>query len=162
MTVLDSMEDRIVSANDNDDDAERRDTFRMPMSHQVHQAKLKVGKTLVQVQVLDESAGGFLISGQRIPKTNPGDGVELFNSNGAHFLRLAWRRNVDGETRLGLQRSWQAPPQEESPLLIWLVAAVVIGIGVGFVTAMNGQANVFQQLLETQQTVTNAADGTQQ
>ena len=130
MSALDA---RIVDTDTADVD--RRDTFRMPKTEDVQQAKLKIGKKLVYVKVLDESAGGFLVSANRVPKTKAMEGVELFHSSGAHSLRVAWRRNVDGRTRLGLQRLCPSPPKEESPWLIWLVAAVVIGIGVGFVAA---------------------------
>ena len=99
----------------------------MPKPDEQQQAKLKIGKKLVYVQVLDESAGGFLVSANRIPKTQPMESVELFHTSGAHCLRVAWRRNFDGRTRLGLQRMVQTPPKQESPWLIWLVAAVVIG-----------------------------------
>lgn len=149
MSLLD---ERLVDATP---DAERRDSYRMPKTESLQQAKLKIGKKLVEVQVLDESAGGFLVSASRMPKTNPMDSVELFHSSGAHFLRVAWRRNVDGRTRLGLQRLCQAPPKPESPWLIWLVAAVVIGIGVGFVAAASDHPNLFDRLLNTGHQISN-------
>ena len=130
-------------------DADRRDSFRMPKPDQMRCAKLKIGKQLVEVQVLDESAGGFLVSANQIPKTNAMETVELFQPSGAQFLRVAWRRNVDGRIRLGLQRLCQSPPKQESPWLIWMVAAVVIGIGVGFVAATSGHPNLFDRMPNT-------------
>lgn len=149
---MSTLEERIV---DTTDDSERRDTFRMPKSEELRNAKLKVGRKMVNVQILDESAGGFLISGQRIPMTKPMDTVELFNVAGAHYLSVAWRRNVDGRTRLGLQRIPHAPPKPESPWLVWLVAAVVLGIGVGFVAATSKNPNALQRLLNGNRVVVN-------
>ena len=151
--IMSTIEDRIVDVSK---DADRRESYRMPKQGAT-EAKLKIGRKLLEVQVLDESAGGFLVSGLKIPDTSPTDTVELFHISGAHFLRVAWRRNIDGKTRLGLQRVCHAPPKQESPWLIWLVAAVVIGVGVGFVAATNNRPNIFDQLLNGGRVVNQSA-----
>ncbi len=137
------------------EDAERRDTYRMSKQDYQRDAQLKIGRKLVEVQVLDESAGGFLISGRSLPKTKPMDTVELFNSNGAHCLRVAWQRKVDGRTRLGLQRLCHTAPEPESPWLFWLVLAVVMGIGVGFAAATIRNPNAIERILNPGRAVVN-------
>ena len=137
-------------------DPERRDSYRMPKVEGTQQAKLKVGRKLIDVEVLDESAGGFLLCASKMPNTDAMACVELFNSTGAHFLRIAWRRNVDGVTRLGLQRQFHPPVQPESSWLIWVVAAIVIGIGIGFVAASGRHTNLLDQLLEKSHAISNS------
>ena len=149
-----TVESRIIDPSDLD--SERRETYRMPKSSEQQHAKLKIGKKLVAIQVLDESAGGFLISADKLPQTDPMQTVEMFSSNGAHYLRVAWRRNVDGRVRMGLQRLCHAPPQPESPWVVWLAAAVAIGIGVGFVTATSKHPNLMDRILHTGHVATQA------
>lgn len=155
---MSALDERIVEV----ECSERRDTFRMPKTESLQSAKLKIGKKLIDVTVLDESAGGFLISANRIPDTKSLQNVELFHTSGAHFLRIAWRRNVDGLARMGLQRLCQAPAKPESPWLVWFVAAVVAGIGVGFVAATSNNPNLLDRVLDSSQVIENSTIDTPQ
>lgn len=149
---MDTPEDRIVGTTDSQD---RRQTYRMAKPKSQCNAKIKLGKRKFDVEVLDESAGGYLISGFRLPVTNLMETVELFNYQGAHCLRVAWRRNIDGRTHMGLQRQGYMPEQSESPWLVWLVAAIVFGIGLGLLFATRNNPYIMHQLHNSRHTITN-------
>lgn len=135
-----SVDDRIVTAEETD--PERRSSYRMASFEETKVAKLKVGKKIIKVTIVDESAGGFLIETDKSLSVKPPNQVELFTSGGAHLLRVAWKRNVEGCTRLGLQRLFQAPSQSGSPWLVWLIAAMVIGIAFGVIASDGNLENL--------------------
>ena len=136
--MVQTLDDRIVDIEQENKD--RRESYRMAgFGGDIRTAKLKVGSKMVEVDILDESAGGFLIAAKRFPKIKKNKNeVELFTSGGAHLLRVAWQRKVDGHERLGLQRLCKAPSRQESPWGVFLVAAVVIGLGAGLVASKKG------------------------
>jgi len=136
--MVQTLDDRIVDIEQENKD--RRESYRMAgFGGDIRSAKLKVGSKIMEVDLLDESAGGFLIAAKALPKVKDSNSqVELFTSGGAHLLRVAWRRKVDGHERLGLQRLCQSPVRHESPWLVWLAAAIIIGLGVGLIVTTKG------------------------
>ena len=111
--------------------------------------KLKIGSRLVEVEILDESSGGFMVGGKKIPKTLATKPVHLVNSSGSHPLRVVWRRTVDGQTRMGLQRlpehiNWK----QESSWFIWMLAAMILGFGIGYVVAFRDQHDLAKRIVE--------------
>ncbi len=138
--MVQTLDDRIVDIEQ--ENKERRESYRMAgFGGEIRKAKLKIGSKIVEVDLLDESAGGVLVAAKRFPKQkNKNSTVELFTSSGAHLLRVAWRRTVDGHERLGLQRVCQAPASHGSPWLVWVAAAIIIGLGVGLIATANGNS----------------------
>ena len=122
----------------------------MPQPGGCGHGKLRIGTRSISVDILDESAGGFMIAAEKIPRNIPvAKPIELITSSGRHPLRIVWRRNVDGETRLGLQRLpdeilWR----EESSWFVWMVAAVVLGFGIGYMAAFRDQDNMINKIVE--------------
>lgn len=141
-----SIEDQI---NEDRSDEERRDSRRMPQPGGVGRGKLRVRNRMVDVEVLDESAGGFMISAVSIPKTDATKPVELINASGRHPLRVVWRRTVDGKTRMGLQRlPEELVWRQESSWFIWMLMAVILGFGVGYVVAYRDQDGLARRIVE--------------
>ena len=121
---------------------ERRTTVRMSTSTGPVEALLRVGQKKVSCTVLDESAGGFLISGRRFPKTAPNVPVLLITTAGTHPLRVVWRRKADGETRMGLQRLPEGSVvlRQDSSWIVWLILALLFGFGGGYYFAFRENA----------------------
>lgn len=141
-----TLDDRIVRQKLNED---RRDSMRMPRAGGTAFGKLRVGSKTVKVSILDESAGGFMISAPRVPKTNASQPVELINYSGRHPLRVVWRRAIEGETRIGLQRlpeniAWR----QESSWFVWMLAATILGFGIGYVVAYRDQHDLARRIVE--------------
>jgi hypothetical protein len=114
----------------------RRDTLRMAQPDGCVEAKLKVRNRISPCIIVDESAGGYLISGKKFPMTPPTEPVELHTSAGRHALRVVWRRKVDDEIHIGLQRLpdeflWR----QDSSWMIWMVLAILVGFGGGYLFA---------------------------
>ena len=152
-----TLDDRIVKEKA---DPNRRDSLRLPQPEGHGFAQLRVGSRTVVVEVLDESAGGFMVSGDKVPTHKPAVPVELTHRSGKHVLRVVWRREVDGTTRLGLERlpdhiTWR----RDSSWIIWVLAAIIIGFGGGYVAAFRDQDELVQRIVDlslSQRTVENS------
>lgn len=141
-----NIEDQLTDDRSND---ERRDSRRMPQAGGIGRAKLRVRNRIVEVDVIDESAGGFMISAPSIPKTDATKPVELINGSGRHPLRVVWRRTVDGKTRMGLQRlPEELVWRQESSWFIWMLMAIILGFGVGYVVACRDQDGLARRIVE--------------
>ena len=131
-----TLDDQIVNHRLLDD---RRDTCRMQHPGDAAIGKLRIGSKTVVVEILDESSGGFLVSADEVPETSAAQTVELLGDSGRHPLRIVWRREVEGRTRIGLQRipeeiAWR----EDSSWVIWMLAAIILGFGIGYFRRVSG------------------------
>ena len=139
-----TLDDRIVDERLLDD---RRDTCRMPQPGGEGFGKLRIGSKLVTVELLDESAGGFMVAAERIPRMSPTQPVELISASGRHRLRVVWQSAVDGKKRLGLQRLPQEiGSRDESSWVIWMLVAIIIGFGAGYLISFRDQDSLAGQL----------------
>jgi hypothetical protein len=120
----------------------------MAQPKECESAKLKISNKLIACEILDESAGGYLISGKRFPKTPANLPIELHTSAGRQALRVVWRRKVDDEVRIGLQRLpddflWH----QDSSWIIWMMCAIIVGFGGGYLFAFRDQPmNIADQI----------------
>jgi hypothetical protein len=140
-------DNRIVNERLTDD---RRGSCRMPQPGSGYgTAELRIHKKTVTVDVLDESAGGFMVAADKIPKTQATNPVELTNDSGRHALRVVWRRTVHGKTRMGLQRlSEELVWRQESSWFVWMLCAIILGFGIGYVVAFRDQDGLANRIVE--------------
>ena len=133
-----TLDDRI--ADPSQEEVDRRSSHRMPLpggpddAHKL--AKLRVGSKNFPVKILDESAGGFLVEldGRRSISTKKP--VELVSVGSRQMLQVIWEREVEGKTRIGLQRATQPlRARGESSWFIWMLAAIIFGLCLGYIAA---------------------------
>lgn len=141
-----TLDDRIVHENLEDD---RRGTLRMPQPGGGGHGQLRIGSKTVVVEILDESAGGFMVAADKLPKTPPTQPIDLINISGRHPMRVVWRRNVDGQVRLGLQRlpenlQWRS----DNTWFVWLLLAMIVGFSIGYVVAFRDQHDLARRIAE--------------
>ena len=141
-----TLDDRIVHEKLDDN---RRNTLRMPQPGGGGHGQLRIGSKTVVVEILDESAGGFMVAAEKLPKTPPTQPIDLINISGRHPMRVVWRRNVDGQVRLGLQRlpetiQWRP----DSSWFVWLLAATILGFSIGYVVAFRDQHDLARRIAE--------------
>lgn len=143
--MLNTIDDRIVSSDPELED--RRNGVRMAPNSQPRIGTLFVGSRKVKCEVLDESAGGFLIVADKIPPTLATKPVELHVGNQQCILRVVWRREVEGQVRIGLQRLPESIVwRQQSSIFAWMLAAVMIGFGTGYVYAFRHQPGPAKQI----------------
>lgn len=147
-----TLDDRI--ADQSQEDIDRRSSHRMPppggADEVQHLAKIRVGSKKIPVKILDESAGGFLVEldgRQAISAKKP---VELISHGSCQMLQVIWEREVDGKTRIGLQRaSQQLQVRSESSWFIWMLAAIIFGLCLGYIVANRDyRDNIAQRFAE--------------
>lgn len=102
-----------------------RQAVRIPPT--VDQGTLAIGSRRIACRIVDESAGGFLIIADRMPKVLASKSIQLISDQGRTDLRIVWRREVSDGVRVGLQRipeslSWK----DESAWPIWVLAATIL------------------------------------
>lgn len=94
--------------------------------------RLRIGTRLIPVQVLDTSAGGYLVEINGGPKLRPDQPVELISNSGRQLLRVIWQRKIENKTNMGLQHvPHEMPWRQDSSWVIWMIAAVILGLGFG-------------------------------
>lgn len=121
----------------------------MPQAGGYGVAELRIGTKKKEVEVLDESAGGFMVSlNERLPTIKTSTKFELVNSSGRHPLVLVWRRNVGKSTRLGLQRLPEHTLSQEPSWMIWMIAAMIFGFCIGYVVAFRDQEGFAKDLVD--------------
>lgn len=140
-----TLDDRIVDQSQQEE-TDRRSSHRMPLpggtdeSH--HLAKLRVGSKKIPVKILDESAGGFLVELEGRRSVSTKKPVELISAGTRQMLQVVWAREVDGKTRVGLQRASQhLRARGESSWFIWMLAAIIFGLCLGYIVANRDQGN---------------------
>lgn len=133
-----------------DTQEDRRNGRRFPRAGALGLAQLRVGRKTVVVEVLDESAGGFMVAAMRIPgKASSTALVDLITTAGLHPTRVIWRRNVDGRVRLGLQRLPEnTVRRRDSSWFGFLLTAVVFGLALGYLAASQNQEALVQRVIE--------------
>lgn len=132
MTVSDSIDDLIVEAEKVGSD--RRTAYRIPQTGDLRFGLLRIGSKRFEVEILDESSGGFMVCADRVPsECVAGAGAELIRITGRQPVRVAWAHADNGVLRLGLQRDNAVEElRAESPWLIWMILAVIFGFATGF------------------------------
>ena len=143
--MIQTLDDRIVEDRLLTD---RRDSRRMPQPGGFGVAEFRIGSKKKIVEVLDESAGGFMVAiDERLPAIKPSTPLEIVNNSGRHPLVLVWRRNVGKSTRLGLQRLPEHMTSQEPSWIIWMIAAIILGFCVGYVVAFRDQEGLAKDLV---------------
>ena len=139
-----TIDDRIVEQTDYSD---RRASTRMPCSGSP-EGQLRVGPRRMPIQLIDESAGGFLIETTRVPKNLGKKPFALVNHTGRHLVRVVWMREVEkGKFRIGLQRVPQLlDDRKDPPWFMWLLVAVAAWFILAFLMVKT-QPNFVRRIL---------------
>ncbi|MCE5267770.1 MAG: hypothetical protein LLG00_07780 [Planctomycetaceae bacterium] len=93
--------------------SDRRGSYRFPAADALL-ARLVVGEKSCDVQITDESAGGFGVRTCEPLEVNQGDVVQLRTDSGWFELRVARVEQPDGEVALGLERIRELPMVADS------------------------------------------------
>lgn len=133
---------------------DRRDSVRMVAQLRSETGtRVRIGTRSIPANVLDTSAGGYLVEVNGSPKTQPDQPVELISDSGRQLLRVVWQRKVENKTNMGLQHvHHELPWRQESSWVIWMIAAVVVGLAFGAYLAL-GDKFQFGHHLFTRNTV---------
>lgn len=133
-----------------DSQDDRRIGSRFPRAVGLGLAQLRVGRKTLVVEVLDESAGGYMVAAMRIPKKASSTArVDLITTAGLHPTRVIWRRNVDGRVRLGLQRLPEnMGPRSDTSWFGFMLFAVAFGLALGYLAASQNQEALVKRVIE--------------
>jgi len=113
----------------------RRESHRMPPLAGSEWASIKIGSREFECEIIDESAGGYQVSGQMLPATPPTTIVELTRSAECHRLQVVWQKRVDGTTvHMGLQRLLEEElvVPSNSTRMIAMFVAIILGLVSGY------------------------------
>lgn len=134
--------------------ADRRASTRMPCTGSA-EGQLRVGPRRMPIQLIDESAGGFLIETTRVPKNLGKKPFALVNHTGRHLVRVVWMREVEkGKFRIGLQRVPQLlDDRKDPPWFMWLLIAVAAWCILAFLMVRT-QPNFVKRILNRPATQT--------
>lgn len=131
------------------EDLERRATRRMPQLSMLCEGQLRIGGRKVPIEVIDESAGGFMVEAGRLPRNLAAKRLEISNHTGRHPVRVVWQRKVDsGKTRLGLQRMPELLEASPEPSwIIWVAVAFVAWVMLSY-SVVASRPKFLQRILE--------------
>ena len=112
----------------------RRESYRMPRPAGAGQATVTIGSDDFECEILDESAGGYQISGTTLPLVAPERLVQLRYGTECHRLRVVWRRKVGDAIRFGLQRDFEQEVARQSnySLMMGLLVVAVLVVAGGY------------------------------
>ena len=109
--------------------------------------RLRIGSRSIPVNVLDTSAGGYLVEINGTAKAQPDQPVELITDAGRQLLRVVWQRKIENKTNMGLQHvPHETPWRQDSSWVIWMIAALILGLGFGSYFALGDKFQFGQNL----------------
>ena len=148
VTISDSIDDLIVESDCVG--ADRRDAFRIRQSGDHSLGLMRVGSKRFEVEIIDESSGGFMICADRVPRSCvAGATAELISISGRQPVQIIWAHSDNGMMRFGLQRDNSIEEwRPESPWLIWMVLAVIFGFAAGFFFVFQSEAAWIDQIAD--------------
>ena len=138
------------------EELERRESRRMPQLSMLSEGQLRIGNRKVPIEVIDESAGGFMVEAAKLPRRFSAKRIELTNHTGRHPVRIVWHRKVDnGNTRLGLQRMPELLEASPEPSwIIWLAVAVVAWVMLSY-TVIVSKPKFLQRMFKGDSVISN-------
>jgi len=115
---------------------ERRESYRCPIQSGMDTAALRTWRGDVMVRIVEESAGGFTISGDKprhMKKIKPGQTMSMVAASGCCEVRVVHVTHNDDGVRVGLQRlrEMQFLGNGVSGAKVASVAALVVAMFLG-------------------------------